>query len=59
MILIIKSSTLGVIGLAGMSFPVNGAPGEVTQRLLGGRNTVKRSISITTSGLSEPEVVLS
>jgi len=29
MILIIKSSTLGVIGLAGMSLPGNGAAGEV------------------------------
>ena len=54
---IIKSSTLGVIGLAGMSLPGNGAAGEVNGGKRG-RNTAKTSISITTSGLTEPEVVI-
>ena len=44
MILIIKSSTLGVIGLAGMSFPENGAPGEVTAVIRGAKYRKKEHL---------------
>ena len=37
MILIIKSSTLGVIRLAGRSLPGNGAAGEVTAVIRGAK----------------------